>query len=67
LLPAHAEARGLLALLLLTDARRRDEAAAAYRSALALASNPAERRYLERRLAACAVADVRCRASSTRR
>lgn len=32
---------------------RNKEAAAAYRDALALATNPAERRYMERRLAAC--------------
>jgi RNA polymerase sigma-70 factor (ECF subfamily) len=32
---------------------RAEEAAAAYREALALVTNPAERRYLEKRLAAC--------------
>src|SRR5262249_8539982 len=33
---------------------RNDEAAASYREAIALATNPAERRYLERRMAECA-------------
>ena len=36
---------------LLRRQRRFDEASAAYRRALALVTNPAERRYLERRLA----------------
>jgi RNA polymerase sigma-70 factor (ECF subfamily) len=36
---------------LLSRLGRRSESAAAYRRALALASNPAERRFLERRLA----------------
>ncbi|MEA2491793.1 MAG: polymerase sigma-70 factor, subfamily [Acidobacteriota bacterium] len=35
---------------------RSDDAAAAYREAIALVTNPAERRYLEKRLAECALA-----------
>jgi predicted RNA polymerase sigma factor len=39
---------------LLLRAGRRDEAAAAYRRALELATNPVEREFLERRLRDCA-------------
>jgi RNA polymerase sigma-70 factor (ECF subfamily) len=58
---AQIEARGELARYHLLPAAKadllrrvgaRDAAAAAYRDALALATNPAERRYLERRVAA---------------
>jgi RNA polymerase sigma-70 factor (ECF subfamily) len=58
---AHIEARGELARYHLLPAAKadllrrlgeREAAAAAYRDALALATNPAERRYLERRVAA---------------
>ena len=62
-LPRDPEVLGLLALLLLTDARRSaradllarmgrdDEAARAYRTALELEPPAAERRYIQRRLA----------------
>jgi RNA polymerase sigma-70 factor (ECF subfamily) len=59
---ARIEADGALARYHLLPASKADflrrlgranEAAAAYREALALATNPAERRYLERRLAQC--------------